>query len=267
MKNALKRACGMAAYHLLPQRREALRSGAAGPDGPLDQILLGDLIRRSALSGDHSALRSQLSGYWKGTSGDTFYESFQDRFEEWFLGPHYEWVEALDEILNRPDETFSSLLEIGCGDGRVLHHLSEKLKSVENFTGIDINERIIARNRDVYSETALRFESGDASKRLGELVPTGSIVMTYGGVMEYLLESELRELFRSLKARSTVIIALVEPLYDGFDLENETASRASGTENSFTHPYPLLLRESGFEIEFQKEPEMEFRWMMIIARR
>lgn len=63
-----------------------------------------------------------------------------------------------------------------------------------------------------------------------------------------------------------MIVALVEPLYDDFDLENETSSRASGTENSFTHHYPLLLQESGFEIEFQKEPEMEFRWMMMIAR-
>lgn len=181
MKNALKRACGMAAYHLLPQRREALRAGKAGPQGPLDQILLGDLIRRSALTGDHSALRTQLSSYWMGSSGDAFYESFQDRFEEWFLHRHYEWVEALEETLNCADASFSSQFEIGCGDGRVLQHLSERLESVESFTGIDINERIIERNRNLYSDTDLSFESGDASKLLRELVPNGSIVATWRG--------------------------------------------------------------------------------------
>ena len=80
------------------------------------------------------------------------------------------------------------------------------------------------------------------------------------------METELKEIYALLKANSPVALALVEPLYNDYDLDAESASRSSGQEHSFSHNYPRLLQEAGFELVFRSEPEMEFRWFMIVAK-
>jgi hypothetical protein len=89
--------------------------------------------------------------------------------------------------------------------------------------------------------------------------------MSYGGVMEYFLEDELAVMFDMLKKKSPVAVALVEPIYDNYDLSKDTASRSSGMEHSFSHNHRHLLESAGFEIKYQNESELDFRWMTIVA--
>lgn len=266
MKEVIKQICGDVAVRAFPKVSDSIARGDTVPRGSLEKLISSSLIRQAALSGDHKSLRNRLSRYWQGDAGDSFYDKFADRFESSFLGGHYPLVEALIDVVNSSEGELTQLYEIGCGDGRVLHHLSGKLEGVNRFTGLDINEMIIKKNRDTYAGTSLQFHSGDATALLKEAALPGSIVMSYGGVMEYFLEEELAAMFAMLKEKSPVAVALVEPLYDGYDPSVETESRPSGLELSFSHNHRHLLEQAGFTVQFQSQPEMEFRWMMIVAQ-
>lgn len=265
MKNTIKQACGAIASQVFRSKTLALAKGELAPEGMVDQLISEQLIRKAAENGDHSALRNQLANYWQGAAADYFYEAFTDRFEEWFLNDHYAVVETLKEIVAESPNKYKKLYEIGCGDGQVLSHLSRNLPQIDHFTGLDLNEKIIDRNSDFYINDKMSFEAGDAAGWLDQNADEGSVVMTYGGVFEYFLEDELKNMLAMLKQKSPVTLALVEPLYEDYDLSTETKSRTSGKEHSFSHNYRHLLTEAGFEIQFEQEPEMEFRWIMMVA--
>lgn len=261
----IKQACGDLASRLFPEKRGALARGERIPRGMLDRLIHSNLIEEAARKGDQQALRDQLSRYWQGSSGSDFHDRFSDRFENWFLGAHYPVVEALREVAAARPGELRQLFEVGCGDGRVLRHLSGALPDLTRFTGIDINASIIEKNRETYAGGKLEFIAGDAAAILAKQFTCGSILMTYGGVLEYFLESELASIFRMARSQAPAAVALVEPLYDQFDMDLEVHSRAGGREKSFSHPYPRLLRDAGFEVVFRREIQGEFSWIMLVA--
>lgn len=265
MKDMIKEVCGNVAGCILPKVKHDLASGGKEPRGTIEKLISYSLIKKAARTGDEGDLRKHLAQYWKGDAGDSFYETFGDRFEGSFLGEHYSLVEALDAEIRDSEGKYDQLIEIGCGDGRVLNHLSEKFGGLVKFTGLDINAGIVEKNREVYDSGKLSFESGDASILVREKANKGTILFSYGGVMEYFLESELVEMFRHLKTQSPSLVALVEPLYDSFDPDTETKSRSSGQEYSFSHNHRHLLESCGFEIKYRQLLESDFRWMMIVA--
>lgn len=158
------------------------------------------------------------------------------------------------------------LVEIGCGDGRVLDHLAGRLAGVGEFVGLDLNGPIIAEDRVRYADRPrLRFESGDALEWLQANAAPGTILMTYGGVLEYFAPDRLRELFALLPRPA--LLALVEPLSPGYDEAREPASRADSVECSFSHPYRRLVQEAGYVLLFERRVELEHRWILLLARR
>ena len=265
MRESIRNVCGVLATHFFSGITEQIACGETAPQGKLGSLISSRLIQKAAAEGDHEALRRHLAHYWTGCEGDSFYSNFDDRFEKWFLGGHYPVFAELTRLVSENPGKYSRVVEVGCGDGRVLHHLSEQLDGIEEFVGIDINEGIIGRNRDFYDSDKLKFVAGDATEWIGREAGEGTILATYGGVMEYFLENELADLYETLKEKAPVAVVMVEPLYDDFDLEREEASRSSGGEHSFSHNYPLLLRRAGFEIAYEEEPEMEFRWLTLMA--
>ncbi|MDF1753751.1 MAG: class I SAM-dependent methyltransferase [Verrucomicrobiales bacterium] len=265
MKEMIKEVCGNVAGCLLPGAKRALASGGKEPRGAMEKLISYSLIKKAARRGDEVDLRKHLTQYWKGDAGDSFYETFGDRFETSFLGEHYSLVEALDAEIRDSEGKYHQLIEIGCGDGRVINHLSEKFSDLDEFIGLDINAGIVKKNRQVYDVETLSFESGDASVLIKQKAKRGTVLLSYGGVMEYFLEAELVEMFRYLKEQSPSLVALVEPLYDGFDPDTEMKSRSSGQEYSFSHNHRHLLESCGFEIKYRQLLESDFRWMMIVA--
>ena len=251
-----------------PELARRIAAGdAAAASSRVGQLILRAQARRAARTGDWPALAARLAGYWQSAEGDRFYDAYTDRFARWFQDAHATWVEALcEEIQSGP---YARLVEIGCGDGRVLEHLASRLPALESLTGLDLNASIIARNRARYAADArLRFEAGDAAAWLRKHAAPGLAVTAYGGVLEYFPPDTLDALFSDLAARATpALVAFVEPLDDSFDLERDTRSRPGGLECSFSHPYRRMLERAGFEIRFAREARIEHRWLMLIARR
>lgn len=265
MRNTIRQTCGSVASQLFRQKTATLAKGEEIPQNWIDRLISNELIRQAADEGNHTMLRDRLANYWQGSAGDFFYQEFSERFDSWFMGPHYSNVEALKKTLLRSSNKYRQLYEIGCGDGQVLNHLSRCLPNLNHFTGLDLNERIIARNSDFYLSDRLSFHACDAGEWLSENAEEGSVIFTYGGVLEYFLEQELTDMFTMLRQKSPIAISLVEPVYEDFDMKGETRSRTCGQEHSFSHNYRYLLEKAGYDIVHYQEPEMEFRWVMIVA--
>jgi SAM-dependent methyltransferase len=267
LKSWIKQQAGMAAATCCPRLARAVAAGdAAALAGRLGRLILHAQTQRAAQRGAWADLRRSLAGYWRSAEGDRFYDAYPQRFEEWFLKAHYPVVETVCRLAG--PESFRFLYEIGCGDGRVLNHMAGRLPALKRLTGLDLNPGIIARNRITFAgNTRLAFESVDAQAWLIQHARPGSILMTYGGVLEYFTEADLRTLFAHFGTKlAPALVALVEPLADDFDLQAETSSRPHGAEHSFSHPYLRLLEAAGFEIILAEEVRLEHRWLMLVAR-
>ena len=59
---------------------------------------------------------------------------------------------------------------------------------------------------------------------------------------------------------------MVEPIYDGFDLNKDLQSKSGGAECSFSHNYPHIVEKAGFEVIYQTLTTNEFTWLMMIAK-
>lgn len=266
MKQLLKHCAGSLLDRIAPALGEEVEMGdLSGKNAKLKELIADSRTRQAAQAGNHHHLRRHLSNYWRSDRGDQFYDAYPERFENWFLGEHYALVEALEaQLRERP--RIRQLIEVGCGDGRVLAHLAEKFPQFRSAVGIDLNPRIIKRNTEIYQDSSLKFLSADLFDWLRETQPSDFLLLSYGGVLEYLTEDELRELFSWMKDSSApALLALVEPIAPDFNLDAEDSSRPHGIENSFSHPHRKLLLECGWKIEFEEVKEMEHRWMLMIA--
>jgi SAM-dependent methyltransferase len=204
--------------------------------------------------------------YWQGEQGTNFYGAYPERFNDWFLGDHFIFVEELQKLM-KSDDGFKYLYEIGCGDGQVLNYLSKNLAGIERAVGLDINETIIEENNRTFADnTALTFISGDASKWIAQNIQAGTILLSYGGVFEYFSEEALRDIFKALKSGTVpVLVVLVEPISKDHDLNTVSDSQPFGREDSFSHNHEHLLKSAGFNIEFECEKYISDRWKIIIA--
>jgi predicted TPR repeat methyltransferase len=266
MKTIVRNTYGSIALSMFSNQAQSLETGAVQPESKFQRLLFDAITRKAAKNKDEQLLKSQLARYWQNQTGEEFYETYADFSQQRFLSEHYSLVTALKSFLSAHPAGFNRLVEIGCGNGQILHHLHGAFPALHQFTGIDINETIIKRNQEFYSEDTLQFVAADVMDWFRQPRGSGIVLFSCGGVMEYLLESELLELFATLKKRSAPsVVALAEPLYDDFDSEKELHSRSGGKEHSFSHNYSHLLKESGFNILFDQELPGEWRWKLVLA--
>lgn len=239
----------------------------------------GKLIRNAHLAEavrhrDHETLRRYFTDYWSSGTSVEFYEGFAYRFEELFLRHHAVVADHIAGALPLPGERNLRLVEVGSGDGRVLEWLSEKLDGIGEFHGVDLNEREIAKCREKYEGSdCLFFHAGDLMEWLRSHPATGTILVTNGGVLEYILRDELLELFREFRSLcSPCLIAITESIAYDHKLAQEPESLPYGKEFAFSHNYPAILHEAGFEIRWQRDRPTEpgeenypVRWCQILA--
>ena len=166
LKLWLKRTLGTLASLANPRlTRAVLTADPAALSTRLGQLILFSKTQQAATNGAWGSLRQNLTHYWKTTPGDHFYTAYAHRFEDWFLKDHYPLITAL--IARATAGPYHTLTEVGCGDGRVLHHLSEKLPQLTQLTGLDLNPRIIAQNQTTYTaHPRLHFAATDAADYL-----------------------------------------------------------------------------------------------------
>jgi SAM-dependent methyltransferase len=220
---------------------------------------------RARARGDAGALQKSLFQFWRADTADGYFDQYLDRYEKWFLGPHHEIVDQLAKLSR--SGTYSRLVEVGCGAGRVLEHCASAMPEIRDFIGVDINPVIIARNTTSFARNPrLHFLSADASGWLEQNGQAGTILLTYGGVMEYFSAATLATMFRTLAQHKPAAVALVEPVDPAHDLANDAASHAFGQENSFSHNHEKLLQAAGYDVVFRKTLRLGgASWVMLLA--
>ena len=265
-KNMIKVWAGRAFEIIVPSAVHDLETGTAeGRFVKIKQWILYSRTTRARTKGDTGALQKTLFQFWRTKTADAYFDKYLDRYQKWFLGPHHEIVDQLAALARTGD--YARLIEVGCGSGRVLEHCAAAMPNVPECIGVDINPGIIARNRTTFATTPrLQFLAADASAWLLETARPGTILLTYGGVMEYFSPQTLATIFQALAQQGTAAVALVEPVDPDHDLQNDGASHAFGAENSFSHNHETLLQTAGFQTMFRKTLGLGGQsWIMLLA--
>lgn len=265
-RETIKLWLGTLAEVFVPWARRDLDAG--DESGRLITIKRWILYARSARArarGDARALQKSLFQFWRADTADAYFDRYLDRYQKWFLGPHHEIVDQLANLARSGE--YSRLIEVGCGAGRVLDHCVAAMPELQSFIGVDINPVIIARNKvDFAQNPRLQFIAADASVWLRDTAQPGTILLTYGGVMEYFSAETLSAMFGTLAQHRPATVALVEPIDPNHDLANDPASHVFGQENSFSHNHEKLLQSAGYRTLFRKELRLGgVSWVMLVA--
>lgn len=257
---------GVAELVLPALAREIDEGRSSGRALRLKRAIVHSRLRRGEWRNDPAAMEQALQAYWRSDERAGFYTAFVARFDDWFRGPHYRLVDALAAAV-AANPRFVRLVEVGCGDGRALVHIAERLPGLQELVGLDLNAHIIARNVRVHrNRPRLRFVQADARRWLAEETRDGTILFSYGGVLEYISQPELAAIFARLGGHRDTAVALVEPVDPRHNLTSDAGSHPHGVERSFSHNHRALLAAAAFTIRFAEELTVHgIRWMMIVA--
>jgi len=241
--------------------------------------IAGRLIRNGHLadaveSRDHETLQRFFTDYWSSETSAEFYDQFAQRFEDLFLRFHAGIVDRIADATAHFGPGSARLVEVGCGDGRVHHYMARHLPGIGEFHGIDLNATQIANCRITHRDTPnFHFHAENLVSWIAANPAAGTIFVTNGGVLEYLLRRQLVELFENLRSScSPCLIAITETVAIDHDLSREVESIPYGHEFAFSHNYQAILQEAGFETRWKAdrftEPGEEnhpARWFQLIA--
>ena len=268
LKLALRRAIGQLACALNPAAARVLAAGN-GPDplSDLDRLMLSALRQRAARNGSLEAFTaSQQRSFWSSAAAADFHATQEQYFEEWFLGHNLVLLTELERALTGGE--FRTLCEIGCGTGNALDYLRRRLTGVEQFIGIDLSPEQIRRNEARFAAPDLSWVADDALQWVVANARPGWVFLSNNGVLEYFTQAAVQQLFTHIAARlGPALISLCEPVGLDHDLERDVDSSTYGTEHSFSHNYPHLLREAGFRLIYSSELRRgQHRLLRVIAR-
>lgn len=219
----------------------------------LKRAILYARLRRAHAHGDTAAIDGALAAFWKGGAGDKFHNSHaEDRFRL-FREQHAVAIDALADLLDTSGSPFSRLVEIGCGDGKVLADCAERLPSISKAVGLDINAGVIARASSEHPGGRFSFFNAEARDWLTAHPQPGTVVLSNGGVLEYLSQDHVDRLLEALALARPAAIVLIEPAAPDHDLQNQTESVVFGHEYSFSHNHRHRLSQAGFDVVFERE--------------
>ena len=267
-RDALKLMIGRVAELALPElgrEIDGVRNTARAPR--LKRAILYARLRRAHALGDIAGMDDALSAFWQGGPGDRFHASFAEERFGVFREHHAVVIDALAGLLERSDLRFSRLVEIGCGDGRVLGHCADRLPSISQAVGLDINAAVISRAAAEHSvDGRLAFANADARDWLTAHPQPGTVMLSNGGVLEYFSQDNVDRLFRAVALAPPAAIVLIEPASPDHDLNSQAESFAFGHEYSFSHNHRRRLRQAGFDVVFEEETRVfNARLIMMIG--
>lgn len=268
-KHKLKMLLGTTAEKLIPQLAREVDTGAStGKHVRLKNWIVYSRLARAQEGGDTSSMSSAHFDYWKSDTSNAFYDQYTFRYEQWFLKHHAVLVDKVAEACGESG-AYRRFLEIGCGDGRVTQYCQGKIAGLEEVVGLDINPTIISRNAKSPSlDSKIEWVHGHATEWLTAHPRSGTILFSYGGVLEYFAEEKLLELLATLGAHAPALIGLVEPIDPHHDLESVKKSYPFGAENSFSHNHRVLLEKSGYTVRFDQEMLVGgVRWTVMLGEK
>lgn len=267
LKPIVRPVLGKLALWAFPNRAKLIEKaiGDAKSYGLLDRIIRAGFIRNIK---EHDRLAILHHRFWAGTEGSQFHKRAGKRFENWFLTGHVSLVVELERLIASNKRNYKYLYEIGCGDGQVINYLSNRLKSIEHFVGIDINADVIALNNQYCRKENLEFACGNATDWICQNGRPKTIFFTNGGVLEYFSIKQITDLLKKITIDfKPSVFAIIEPLATNYNIETETDSRPYGNEFSFSHNYKKLFKSNGFTILYQRETMTgSYRWILMLSK-
>jgi SAM-dependent methyltransferase len=268
MTAKLKYALGALLARLNPETTERVRRSFTLPYMATDlantrttrliRAYLGERARR-----DSAQLETLHKRFWSQQAPEQWYRKTAERFSNQAIPLMADIVaRCAPEIAARQ---ITRVCEFGAGDGQGLQFLNEHWTGPTEFVGLDLAEEQIARNRERYPN--LRFACADLTEWVQAHAAPNSIYVTLFGVLEYLSQDSMTALLRTLADRSPrSLVLFIEPLSLEFDLTRQTDSRVLGREFSYSHNYPRLLKDAGFEILIEEErPWPNYRMLVVLA--
>ncbi len=251
---AFRRAIGRLACVLRPAAARSLAAGN-GPDslGLLDRLMLCALRQQAAQNGTLEAFTYvQQQRFWSSAAAADFHATQEQYFDDWFLGHNVVVLTELERAL--ADGAYATLCELGCGSGKALDYLSRRLTRIEKFYGIDLSPEQIRRNVVRFTDPRIAWVAADATRWIAANARPGWVFFSNNGVLEYLPLASVRQLFAHIAGSlGPALISLCEPVGMSHDLERDLLSMPYGSEHSFSHNYPHLLREAGFRLLHNSE--------------
>jgi predicted TPR repeat methyltransferase len=216
------------------QKRKALRAFKRAMDlDPED-----DISRRqvAALSGNDKMASDCGQGYV-----EALFDGYAETFEECLVGElAYKTPTNLAEMLG--DETFETVLDLGCGTGLMADALNGKFKHID---GVDLSDNMLgeAQKKEVYRD----LYHGDIVSAMDDVLAADGItydMVIAADVLLYL--GDLGPVFKGAKARLNK-----EGLFV-FTTEAGTSSKFKIQENNrFKHGYvylATLAKAHGFDV-------------------
>jgi SAM-dependent methyltransferase len=267
-RDMMKRLVGEAADLALPHLGREIDQGRNAANAPrLKRAILYARLRRAHARGDVAGMDEALASFWRSGPGDAFHGSFAEERFGVFREQHALAIDTLAGLLERSGADFSRLVEIGCGDGRVLAYTAERLPTVTQAVGLDINAGVIERAAVEYaSDPRLSFVNADARAWLAANPQPGTVLLSNGGVLEYFSQRNVDQLFAAVALARPAAVVLVEPAAPDHDLDSRADSYAFGREYSFSHNPRRRLADAGFEVVFDEETQaFDARLMLMIG--
>lgn len=224
------------------------------PHSFLQRWALSALVTELQETNSLDELAKVHRGLWASKEMAEFYQNTDTRLINMIERFRTDLLQLVATVLEKTQA--HTLLEIGCGNGKLLAMLADSFPQFKSFTGIDLNQAQVEENRRVFATRSnMDFKAGDATELLQEMDLSGHLVLTFGGVLEYFNPEKLQEYFESLKKNNANGVLMVEPANKEFDFFENAASALYGGEYSFAHPYPWLLQKNGFELVYKKTTE------------
>ena len=220
-----------------------------------NNLTLSERLMRAALMNkldkiqDFNIIAEQNRDFWIHNKATELFSELEDTFKTDFL-PHCTFIfDLLKKELSNQPEKFDTLVEIGTGNGDVLNYLSSKFPEIDRFIGIDLSQEQISLNGDRYGvNKKLEFVAADALDWVKEHGQGNTIFVTSRGVLEYFLEPRLQELFNDIHSLGKTIFIAIEPNGADHNFEINPNSQLYGHEPSFSHNYPKLFKNAGFDV-------------------
>lgn len=214
----------------------------------IELFMRKSLLKKAEEEQNYNQLSEFHKAFWKKKGAKYFLEN-DDSFEKSFL-PECTFLFDLVELkLSMEQHNFHTIVEIGCGNGKVLNYLSTKFPDIERFVGIDLSQQQISMNKNTYvSNTKLEFIASDAFDWVNTHATENMIFVTSRGVLEYFTEPKLLDFFNKLNNLGKTTFVAIEPNGIYHDLQTNKSSQPYGYERSFSHNYEALFKTAGFHL-------------------
>lgn len=212
-----------------------------------ERLMRGAILAKVELAEDDEALAQFHLDYWK-NKGTEYFELTDDNFEQVFMPDCSFLFDVLQENLEAAPNRYSTIVEIGAGNGDISNYLAEKFPQIEKVIGIDLSEEQTKINQRKYQDNPrLQFVAGDAFEWVEQNGAPNMIFVTSRGVLEYFPQKRLHVFLKMINFIGNVIFVAIEPNGLDHDFIKNPNSQPYGNERSFSHNYMAYFKEAGFD--------------------